>query len=246
MKVVNWDKWQSYRKDRGTPPWIKVYRNLLSNEGWVSLSDSEKGQLVSIWILAADKGGVIPDNAVLLQRMCMLDEKPNISKFKSLGFIDSCGEPSGNQVVTSSPHFDALETETETETYREETEKELSVKKPKKSPMDLYIEISNFDKFWDAYGKIGNKQQAIKSYNKSIKEGASHEEILGGLTNYQSQCQANNTEQRFIKHASTWLNNRGWEDDYTIHKSNGTGKPTGNDYAEAAVRGMLRAENPDF
>ncbi len=59
MEIANWDKWQTFRKDRGTPPWIKVYRNLLSNEQWVELTDSEKGQLVSIWILAADKNGQI-------------------------------------------------------------------------------------------------------------------------------------------------------------------------------------------
>jgi hypothetical protein len=80
------------------------------------------------------------------------------------------------------------------------------------------ITLGDFDSFWSAYGKIGNKQQAIKSYNKSIKQGASHEEIIRGVTSYQSQCQALGQEQRYIKHASTWLNNRGWEDDYTIHQ----------------------------
>jgi len=53
MKVKNWQRWQNYRKDRGTPPWIKVHRNLMTNQEWAELTDAEKGQLVSIWLIAA-------------------------------------------------------------------------------------------------------------------------------------------------------------------------------------------------
>lgn len=103
-----------------------------------------------------------------------------------------------------------------------------------------------FDEFWEQYGKIGNKQQAIKSYNKSIKGGTLHETIIGGVEKYQAYARANNTERKYIKHASTWLNNRGWEDDYPITSTGYSNKPTSRDYEEAAIRGMLRAENPDF
>lgn len=91
MKISNWDKWQTYRSDRSTPPWIKVHRNLMSNHEWVQLTDAEKGQLVSIWVLAADKKGVIPDCPNTIQKMCMLDKKPNLNKFIELGFLASDG-----------------------------------------------------------------------------------------------------------------------------------------------------------
>ena len=55
---MNWDKWQTYRKDRGQPPWIKIHRRLMRNPEWVSLTDAERGQLVSMWLLAADHDGV--------------------------------------------------------------------------------------------------------------------------------------------------------------------------------------------
>lgn len=71
-----------------------------------------------------------------------------------------------------------------------------------------------FEEFWALYGRIGNKKQAEKSYNKAIKR-ASHEEIIRGVTAYQSQEHSKGTEKRFIKHASTWLNNDGWADEYT-------------------------------
>jgi len=91
MKIINWDRWQSFRKDRGAPPWIKVHRNLMSNHEWVQLTDAGKGQLVSIWILAGDKSGTIPDCPTTIQKMCLLDRKPNLNKFIDLGFLTSSG-----------------------------------------------------------------------------------------------------------------------------------------------------------
>ena len=50
LKVHDWDIWQTYRKDRGRPPWIKVHRILGTSQKWSMLSDAERGQLVSLWI----------------------------------------------------------------------------------------------------------------------------------------------------------------------------------------------------
>jgi hypothetical protein len=109
MEIANWDKWQTFRKDRGTPPWIKVYRNLLSNEQWVELTDSEKGQLVSIWMLAADKNGQIPDSPKMIQRMAMLDSLPSLSKFIDLGFLTPSCQPLDNHKIKPCPQVDAPE-----------------------------------------------------------------------------------------------------------------------------------------
>lgn len=105
MKVNNWEVWQSFRKDRGAPPWIKLHRNLFSNPEWMELSDSEKGQLISIWLLAADKGGTIPDSPVIIQKMCMLDSLPNINKFIDLQFLRA----DDSQVVVKARSSDGQE-----------------------------------------------------------------------------------------------------------------------------------------
>lgn len=85
--------------------------------------------------------------------------------------------------------------------------------------------FNNFEDFWATYGRIGNKKQAEKAYNKAIKR-ASHEEIIRGVTAYQQQEHSKSTERKFIKHASTWLNNDGWADEYhteekkrTVHEN---------------------------
>lgn len=132
IRVTGWDKWQSYRRDRGAPPWIKVYRNLMSNAEWASLTDSEKGQLVSIWLIAADKGGKIPGDANILRKVCQLDNPPNINKFIELGFLSSEMTTRRRhvdaKVTTRRRHVDAPETETETDI--EETNAIALSKKP--------------------------------------------------------------------------------------------------------------------
>lgn len=172
LQINNWDKWQSYRKDRGTPPWIKVYRNLLSNPEWAVLSDSEKGQLISIWILAADKGGVISENPVLIQKMCMLDAAPDVNRFVTLGFLTPACQPDDNQVVTSCPQHDAPETETETD-----KSKAKRFTKPSKDEIHEYMkqrdnhdyaEVERYFDYNESKGwKVGNT--GMKDWKASVR-----------------------------------------------------------------------------
>ena len=87
LKIKNWDRWQTYRSDRGQPPWIKIHRCVMRNPEWVSLTDAEKGQLLSLWLLAADKDGTIPADPDVIKRICYLEFKPDLNKFLELGFV---------------------------------------------------------------------------------------------------------------------------------------------------------------
>ena len=128
--IRNWDKWQSYRQDRGTPPWIKVHRVLFTNPDWATLTDAEKGQLVSLWIAAADNHGCIPDDCRVLRKICLLDSEPNINKFIELGFIKQRDRQVDAKLTPNCQPHDAPETETETETEKNTT---YSVGQPKKT-----------------------------------------------------------------------------------------------------------------
>lgn len=110
LRIRNWDEWQTYRKDRGQPPWIKVYRRLTSDPNWVSLTDAERGQVVSMWILAADRGGRVPSDPGMIQRLASLENPPDLEVFVRHGFIEGDGN-----VTTRWRQRDATETETETE-----------------------------------------------------------------------------------------------------------------------------------
>lgn len=114
LRINGWSEWQSYRKDRGAPPWIKVHRCLMSCEKWATLSDSEKGQLISIWIIAADNNGEVPANPKTLKKICQLDEEPNIENLVSLGLLAEC-QPSDRALASSCQPSDAPEERREEE-----------------------------------------------------------------------------------------------------------------------------------
>lgn len=116
LRISNWDRWQSYRRDRGQPPWIKVHRQLLRNLEWVELSDAQRGQLVAIWLLAADHDGAVPASPALIQKLCFMSRPPDLNLFIKLGFLES---PQGGVTVASSRRQDVTpEAEAEAEQKR--------------------------------------------------------------------------------------------------------------------------------
>ena len=180
MKISNWDKWQTYRSDRNTPPWIKVHRNLFSNPEWFQLSDSEKGQLISIWILAADKCGEIPDDFTIIQRMCGLEKKPNINKFIELGFIDAKVTPSGCHVDAKVTHQTRLD-QTRLDQTREEGDKKKQFSTPSLNQIkELILEKGYFvcsDTFFNFYESNGWKvgRNKMKSWEACLAKWNSQE-----------------------------------------------------------------------
>ncbi len=189
LKIADWAKWQTYRKDRGTPPWIKVHRSLMTNAEWAMLTDSEKGQLVSLWIAAADKEGEIPEEPRILQKVCMLDEQPNINKFIDLGFLTTTCQPDDNQMTTKRQPDDAPETETETETETDKQTPRLPAKAAKRIPLDwqpnknstrFVIErgvtlkqakpvIADFVRYWDECEKKQKNWDLVFQRNPVVK-----------------------------------------------------------------------------
>ena len=131
LKIVDWEEHQTYRKDRGTPPWMKVQRQLLSSQHWAQLTDAEKGQLLSIWIVAADKGGIIPADPLSVRKICLLDNPPNLKRFIELDYLAPNGCQGDDQVTTTCQPSDAPETETETETETDKTKSDSLWKKDK-------------------------------------------------------------------------------------------------------------------
>ena len=127
LTVTNWTRWQSYRADRGQPPWIKIHRTLLRNPEWVALTDTQRGHLVQIWILAADKNGTIQaaddDLPGFIQRICCFESTPSLEVLESLGFIslDAKATPTRRQ------HDVTLASQSREDQNREETETEVQL-----------------------------------------------------------------------------------------------------------------------
>lgn len=74
--------------------------------------------------------------------------------------------------------------------------------------------IADFEKLWAIYPNKKGKSAALKAYEKAIKEGTTYADIERGILAYKAQIAREKTETRFIKHGSTFFNQRAWLDDY--------------------------------
>lgn len=212
LKICNWDKWQTYRKDRGQPPWIKIHRRVMRNPEWVSLTDSERGQLVAIWLLAADHDGDIPASPDIIQKLCFMTKQPNINKFIDLGFIMLDGCQLGVNLASTGSQHDQPKAKAETET---ETETEAKA--------DL---ASSFAKFWKSYPKKTGKGAAQKSWSKITSPKTTLEKILSSLEWQIKSRQWNKEDGQYIPNPSTYLNQKRWEDEPNakkVHSENAGG-----------------------
>ena len=204
LKIKNWSKWQTYRSDRGQPPWIKLHRCLMRNPEWVALSDAERGQLVGIWLLAADHNGAIPASTDLIQKLCYLETKPNINKFIELGFICQ----NGVDVASRRRQDDQPKAETETETETDTDTKKNNA---------LFCQ-KDFDKFWLLYPIKREKKDVLVLWKKMLKSNKLPKvDIL--ITAIQNQTEwRKNTTGEFRpdwKYPIRWLKKQCWEDEIT-------------------------------
>jgi len=193
LKIRNWDRWQSYRSDRGQPPWIKIHRCLLRDANWVSLGCQQRGQLVAMWMLAADKNGKIPADPALIQKLCYMDSTPDLIFFCEQGFIegDAKATPKRRQP-------DRTDTEAETE---------------KKKTCALSAHNGHkFEDFWKIYPLKRNKKKAHEIWKrKNLDENA--EDLISDVA--KRILHDKQWKEGFILHCTTYLNGHRWEDSFT-------------------------------
>lgn len=89
------------------------------------------------------------------------------------------------------------------------------VKPEKPKPKTNKIQ-DEFDQLWQQYPNKQGKQKAFIAYQKAVKNGATFKEVMQGIQNYNFFIEQTRLEQQFVKHGSTWFNQHGWEDDYTV------------------------------
>jgi phage replication O-like protein O len=63
-----------------------------------------------------------------------------------------------------------------------------------------------FESFWKVYPRAIGKSTAYKAWNARRKEGGKPEDMIKAAENYRASCIAKGTEERYIKHPSTFLN----------------------------------------
>lgn len=83
----------------------------------------------------------------------------------------------------------------------------------------------SFDQFWARYPKRTAKAVAIKSWNKLKLDEPLFIAIMTALDNHKKNPDWGKENGKFIPHASTWLNQRRWEDEVAVETAYGGSLP---------------------
>lgn len=232
FQVKDWHEYQHY-KDRN-PPWIKLNTDTFTKYKFGQLSDASKLLAVCIWTLASryedPKLGIVPADLEYIKRQCNLGDMVQLKHLKELvdqGYIIDASNTLADCKQVASP---------ETETYKEETyskETELLFEK-------------NFSQFWDFFPEVNRKKGSRKKAKESFKTALKKDDfnqIIQGVDMYAKHI-------RFVGQSNAdafrWLADERWRDNWTLNTQQRKPTDTKREYEEAAVRGMCRAENPDF
>lgn len=70
-----------------------------------------------------------------------------------------------------------------------------------------------FAEFWDVYPKKKSKADAEKAWEKCYQH---FEQIMESVMNARASPDWRERSGKFIPHPATWLNAKGWEDEYTV------------------------------
>jgi hypothetical protein len=197
LSVHDWDEHQTYRKDRGQPPWIKVHRHIMRNLKWLSLDDAERGQLVAMWLLAADHDGVIPASPHLIQKLCFMSDAPNLRKFIDLGFLEGGWRHTDAALTPPRRQHDAPKAEAETEKRR----------KPSCAKTNGEYTAA-FEEAWAKYPRRpnNNKQQAFRAWKAQLNKGVTEAEMIAGVERYARHIRSAGKEgSEYVKLAATFF-----------------------------------------
>jgi hypothetical protein len=101
--------------------------------------------------------------------------------------------------------------------------KSLAPRKEKKRKEKNISKKSNFDidLIYAEYPKKVGKAAGIKKLHSAIKTQSDYDKVMCGVKQYKQFCLDENTDQKYIKQFSTWVNNECWNDEYiSQEKSN--------------------------
>jgi hypothetical protein len=134
LSVKNFAKFQHY-KDR-SPPWIKLYNELLDDYEFGKLPDTAKAHLTAIWLLASRYDNKIPHDAEWIARRINANSPVDIPLLLKAGFLET--DQDCSEVLADCKQDAMPETERETEVEIENSSS--SARKKTRFPQNFSLE----------------------------------------------------------------------------------------------------------
>ena len=106
-----------------------------------------------------------------------------------------------NQTITKA-NLDVTKPEPKDKEKDKEKDKDY-VKEKHEKEKPPYTAV--FEELWKAYPRRKDKALAYKAYKARLNDGFSEDELITAVKRYAEECQRQRTEERYIKHCSTFL-----------------------------------------
>lgn len=92
----------------------------------------------------------------------------------------------------------------------------VSRRKPRPKPQNGHTNYTpEFMQFWNTYPKTAGKHAAFLAFQKVNPQNGDLEKIIESVKKHQGLEQWQRDDGKYIPHASTWLNQRRFEDEFT-------------------------------
>lgn len=88
---------------------------------------------------------------------------------------------------------------------KEQKEQKSENPVPEEKPVKKSPYTTAFETLWSTYPRKKDKGNAYKKYKARLNDGWSEEELLAAVTAYATECKRNRTDEKYIKHASTFF-----------------------------------------
>jgi hypothetical protein len=120
----------------------------------------------------------------------------------------------GGNIKTSAISHEQATSQDSDESVEAEKVTAASVKSKKRRAANPANDETLFERFWAAYPKRRNRGQAEKAFKKAAPDEQLMAAILTAIERATKSAQWLKDDGQFIPYPATWLNARGWEDEY--------------------------------
>jgi hypothetical protein len=155
----------------------------------------------------------------------MLTETPQ-SKVKKSKVKESNNIRASEAAQVSTAPVDVDGVEAPKEGVTAISDEQIKTKNGPRSPFKSKRQEQFFDEFWAVFPKKRSKGQAEKAWAKLQLDEQLLETMLAAIERAKKSEEWRKENGRYIPHPATWLNAKGWEDEYTTMGmgSSGTGR----------------------
>tara|TARA_Y100000004_G_scaffold134134_1_gene151650 strand:+ start:19288 stop:19917 length:630 start_codon:yes stop_codon:yes gene_type:complete len=187
----------------------------MSHAGWqiTGLTPTKKIILLLLCNYADENNQCYPSHRHIADKVGLKDTKGvqrTIKEFEELGLLSIEHRKTANGGFTSNRYTLLLPMGANTtRVVKTVSDTVVEPDNTKEDTKTLYTK--EFQVFWSDYPRKIGKYASAKSFKKALKV-INALELQVACINYAKYVEDNKVEQTFIPHATTWLNNRRWED----------------------------------